>query len=187
MRLITGLLTLLSINVSINIWASQWDIIPEQSSITFHGTNSGSAFDGTFKSWNGNIEFDPNNLASSVAFIYVDLTSVETNNKTYNTTLATSEWFDLKSFPKAVYKTTSFIKDNTKPNHYTVNGTLDIKNISIPVVMDAEIIINGNTASLNGKAVVNRLNFDLGKKPDPDGKWVSAQIPLDIKVQAKKL
>ena len=87
---------------------------------------------------------------------------------------------------RSVYKTTSFVKDRNKPNHYTVTGSLDIKSLAVPVIMDAEIIIENDTATLNGKAIVNRLNFDIGKSSDPQGKWVSAQIPLDIKVVAKK-
>ena len=63
---------------------------------------------------------------------------------------------------------------------------MDIKSLAVPVIMDAEIIIENDTATLNGKAIVNRLNFDIGKSSDPQGKWVSAQIPLDIKVVAKK-
>ncbi len=61
--LLSATLTLLTTTVMAA--APVWQIIPEQSTLTFSATQNGAPVNGTFQRFNGDIRFDPAELKSS--------------------------------------------------------------------------------------------------------------------------
>jgi polyisoprenoid-binding protein YceI len=90
--------------------AAGWTVDPAASTISFSGTNSGQEFTGTFKSWTAEIVFDPASLETSSVSVSIDTGSAATGVKTYDGTLPTPEWFNIKSFPTATFESRPFAR-----------------------------------------------------------------------------
>lgn len=162
--------------------APQWVIDQKASSIAFSGVHAGNKFAGTFKSWSGDIRFDPARLPASKAVILVQTASAFTGNRTYDGTLPDQEWLNPKAFPNARFETTAI--RSLGANRYEADGRLTIKKTTLVIKLPFTLSIANNVATMKGTAMVDRLALDIGKGSDPSAEWVSKQIKVDITVRA---
>lgn len=163
-------------------FAGNWKIDQAASKIEFSGNHGEKKFAGNFKKIDGEIKFDPNNLATSFAKIKIDLSFAQTGDPTYDKTLPQADWLDIKTNQFAYYETSKISK--IKDNDYQIDGFLIIKGIKIPQNFKAIILINNDKANLKASTTINRLSFNIGKNSDAKGDWVSLKIPLKIEVNA---
>lgn len=154
-----------------------WDIVPKDSSIIFTATQNGSPVAGQFKNFTGDIDFDPAVLGSSNIQITVEMTSLSTSYKEVETTLKTPEWFNTKLFPKAIFKASQFKK--TGNNTYQADGTLTIRDKTIPIVLNFTLDEYTQTkAHATGGTVLKRTAFGIGT-----GEWSKTdEVKDDVKV-----
>lgn len=157
--------------------APHWEIIPKDSSLIFTATQNGSPVAGQFKKFMGNINFDPVALSSSNVQITIDITSISTSYKDIENTLKTPEWFDAKLFPNAIFKASQFTK--TGNNTYQANGTLTIRDKTIPILLNFTLDKYTETnAHVMGSTVLKRTAFGIGT-----GEWSKTdEVKDDVKV-----
>jgi polyisoprenoid-binding protein YceI len=155
-----------------------WQIVPKDSSLTFAATQNGAPVTGTFQSFTGTIQFDPADLKSSQVEIDVDLAAIKTGDSQIADTLKTPDWFNVKAFPKAVFKASSFAKTGDKT--YQANGTLTLRDKTIPVILDFTLEdYSANKALAKGSTVLKRTQFGVGQ-----GDWAKTDaIKDDVKVE----
>ncbi len=165
--------------------ATSWVVVEDESRIGFSGTHAGTAFKGRFKEWTAEIIFDPEALDQASAVVKVDLTSAETGNVTYDKSLPSADWFNTGASPTAIYRTDE-IRKAEGGNGYVADGTLELREAKVPVTLTFALDINGDTATMIGQSTIARLDFGIGKTSDAKGAWVSLDIPLEIKVVAKR-
>lgn len=176
---------LLSFLISFNIFASEWKIDQANSKIEFSGNQANKKFTGIFKSFDGDIKFDPANLADSSAKIRIDLSSAFTGDTTYDKSMPQKDWFDVSSNQFAYYETTKFTK--LAGDEYQIDGFLTIRGIKVAQNFKAKITINNDIAKLKSSTNVARMNFGIGKSSDSSGSWVSLSIPVKIEIAANKI
>lgn len=154
-----------------------WKIIPDESHLTFTATQNNAPVKGEFKNFSGDIYFDPQQLATSHVRILVNIASVSTSYNKVAETLKTADWFDAATFPQAVFQATKFIK--TGSNTYQANGTLKIRDKTLPVAINFILEKYTNTeAVVTGKALLKRTLFELGR-----GDWaMTTDIKDDVNV-----
>ncbi len=157
--------------------ATAWEIIPKDSSIIFTATQNNSPVAGQFKSFSGDIDFDPAALNASHVQITVDMTSVSTSYKDIETTLKTPEWFNTKLFPKAIFKAAQFTK--TGDNTYQANGTLTIRDKTVPILLNFKLDEYAQTkAHASGSTQLKRTAFGVGT-----GEWAKTdEVKDDVRV-----
>ena len=159
--------------------AAQYVVDHAQSTITFSGTPAGAAFKGTFETWDAQINFDPANLAASTIVVTIDTASAKTGNAMYDGTLPTADWFDVKTYPKAVFSSTAIAANPA--GGFSAEGTLTIRDKTQPVKFDftlSDLATAPVKTSFNLK--LDRLAFGIGEKSDAKAEWVSREIPLDV-------
>ncbi len=160
-----------------------WQIIPEGSSITFTATQNNAPTTGKLTDFSGEINFDPAQLKQSSIMIIVDLNSVTTSYSDIATTLKTADWFNVAMFPQAVFKANDFTK--TGNNTYQANGTLTIRNKTVPIVLNFTLENYSETkASAKGSTELKRSLFGVGQ-----GEWaktdaVKDEVKVDFRVSA---
>lgn len=164
--------------------ATAWTIDKAASSIHFGGTHAGKSFDGRFDEWNGDIRFDPANLAGSKAVITVATISAKTGDATQEGSLKNGEWFNSARFPEARFETSSF--KSLGGDRYEADATLTIKNKTIPLILPFTYKPQGDTAVVEGNVELDRAALDLGMFSDPAAEWVSKIIKVRIAVTARK-
>lgn len=157
--------------------APVWEINKESSKLTFSAVQNNSPISGEFKTFSGDINFDPADLKTSHVKIVVATDSVSTAYKEVQDTLRTADWFNIKMFPEAVFKADHFIK--TGNNTFQADGTLTLRDKTFPVqltfVLDE---YSTTTAKATGNAIIKRTLFGVGQ-----GEWSKTDgVKDDVKV-----
>jgi len=172
------LLTATSIATTTFAASPSWKLKPTESSITFTATQNNAPVSGKFTTFTGDIAFSPDQLNDSKATITVDMNSVTTSYALVGETLKTEDWFDVKKFPKAVFKSTSITKTSDKT--FQVNGTLTIRDKTVPTVLKlTQEKFSATEAKFTGSTTLKRTAFGIGS-----GEWSKTDdVKDDVTVQ----
>ena len=166
---------------------SGWQIIENKSKLEFTAKQNGSAIKGSFKKFNGKINFDPNALAKSNVEIEIDTTSADLSFQEALQTLKNQSWLATETFPKAFFKADNFVAMPGK-NNFSAKGTLKIKDKTIPATLNFNLkAINERYAHAVGNTTIKRTDFDIGEKNVSKANGVEDQITINFEVQASKL
>lgn len=164
--------------------ATAWTIDKTASTIEFTGTHAGAAFKGRFEQWEGQVWFDPADLAGSKAVVLVKTGTARTGDATQEGSLSGAEWLDPTGYPTARFEATGF--KALGGNRYEATGTLRIKATTVPVVLPFTFDEANGVATVAGRLELDRTLLDLGMMSDVSGDWVSKAIGVEIRVKAKR-
>lgn len=160
--------------------AQHWNVDAAKSKLGFTVPWGGQPFNGVFRSWKADIDFDPADLAHSRAEITIDTGSEASGDSETDDGIKGAEGFATSQFPKAVFRTATFMHRNG--NQYVATGTLSIKGISKNITLPFTLTLSGNTAHVVGHAQVIRTDFKVGTgewaKPDPVAPAVTVNVDL---------
>jgi polyisoprenoid-binding protein YceI len=177
------LFSVIALLIAMPVQAKDYVVDKAKSRITFSGSHAGNAFEGSFEKWDAQISFDPANLPASSVRVTVDTASAKTGNAMYDGTLPTSDWFDAKAHPKAVFQSESIAAK--EGGGFTAKGTLTIRQKTVPVQFDfAFIDAKATPLETSFTLTLDRLAFGLGEKSDAKAEWVSKDMALKIAVVA---
>ncbi|KTD15663.1 putative YceI-like family protein [Legionella gratiana] len=179
----TGLALFLSI--AANAAVPQWEIVQNESQLTFTATQNGAPVTGQFKTFSGTILVDPNDLKHSSINIIVDINSISASYAELKSTLLTPDWFNPKVFPKAEFKSNQIEK--TGSNTYKAVGMLTIRDKTAPVTLNFKgEQPDPNKGIVIGNTVIQRTQFGVGQ-----GDWASTneikdEVTINFKVVGVK-
>ncbi len=181
-RLLLTLLTLslLALPPVSGAWARAWGVDKEESAITFSGVHAGSPFEGRFEDWTASIEFDPEAPQNAVVLVTIETASAKTGNPLYDGTLVGADWFNVESFPQARFE--AFGAEPDGPGKYALTGQLTVRGQSVPVSLVFEA--SESEARADASVTLQRLDFAMGAESDPQGNWVSLEIPVSVRLVA---
>lgn len=154
--------------------ADNWTLIPDESTLTFSGTQGGTQFDGRFERFTASIALTPANLEQSDIEITIDMASAVTGSADRDTTLPGSDWFDVSAHPTALFKSTDIV---AAENGYVAHGTLTMKGTSHNVSLPFTLSINGDIAHAEGGLTIDRTSFAVGTGA------LSAMAGNDVNIQ----
>ena len=155
-----------------------WIVNADKSTLKFIGEEKGRRFEGVFGSFDADIVFDPENLASSQINVVVNTASAATGDEIRDSTMPGSEWFDSQSIPTANFQSTSI--SHVGGNSYVADGTLTVKNIDKDIVLQFSVEFAGDTAVAVGSVDLIRTDFELGAA----SAWLDEEIvSLDVRVE----
>ena len=140
--------------------APRWAIAPG-GRLGFSTNWVGAAVDGRFSSWNGDIRFNPDDLAASRIKVTIDLASVDTGDGERDSTLKGADFFNTGAVGKATWTSSAIRK--VSGNRYRADGTLSLRGASKSVPLAFTLDIKGKQASARGTASLNRLAFGVGQ------------------------
>jgi polyisoprenoid-binding protein YceI len=163
-----------------------WRVNASQSSIGFafsldDGSGNPSRIDGRFARWSADIRFDPAALDNSAVSVTIDTGSASTGVPTQDAAMRDPAWFGTTN-TNATFRANEFRR---RGESYEARGELTIKGRERDVRLPFTLIINGNTAVMNGAVSIDREDFDLGK--DAEGSdMISRNVDVTIRVQATR-
>jgi len=156
--------------------ATEWAVDPVKSSLGFTGAVSGKSFDGSFKSWQAEIAFDPANPAAGHAKVTIDMASAGTGDRQRDASLPESDWFAVKKFPQALFEANGF--KALGGDRYEAAGTLTIRGVAKNVTLPFTLDIAGDEAHAKGKLDITRTDYGVGQ-----GEWVTADtVALGVSI-----
>lgn len=164
--------------------AATWIVDHGHSRLGFKAVAEGAAFEGTFKSWDAQIVFDPKALASSHVTVNVDVASAATGDRDRDDSLPADEWFAVKRFPKAVFTANRFVDHGG--GRYEAIGELVLKGVRRPVTLPFTLTIANGVAKMQGQASLDRTAFNVGsgKWSNPDQVAHAVTVVVDITAKA---
>ena len=133
---------------------------PTSASVTFRAKMFGTAVEGSFKGFTGQLQFDPTTGLGSMTAT-VDARTVDTDNTLRNRHLRDREtFFNVEKFPVLRMKSTRLEKTSTG---YVGTFDLTVKNITRPVRVPFTFTTEGAKGTFAGTFSLNRNDFDFGK------------------------
>ena len=149
------------------------------SSITFKIKNAGIGVDGSFKGFQGTVDFNPDNLETSKFDVSVEAKTIDTDNGTRDNHLIEEEYFGVEKHPKISMKSTKIEKISDGKYKATFNLTLKgtTKAVSFPFSYSK----TSTGYKLNGSFEIDRRDFKVG-----GSSWIlsdDVKVFIDLEVK----
>ncbi len=188
MKSIAGILTALALAClagPTDASADEWQIIPEDSRLTFHGSMLGTPVIGVFEQFSADIEFDPEALAEARVTVSIDMTAINTRHNERDLALRLPEWFSAIAFPKAYFSAQGFRE--VGEGQYITKGNLTVRGVSRQVTLPFDLSLENGEARMTASLDLRRNDFKIGQ-----GEWtpdaiVSYDVRVDILVTARQV
>ncbi len=162
--------------------ASFGAVLTDKSTLTFISKQMGVPVDGNFKRFKTTMDFDPAKpQAGSVSF-ELDLASVDAGSKEANDEVVGANWFNLKQFPTATFKSSAI-----KPlggNKFELRGPLTIKGTTKEVVAPVTFKQDGVNGVFDGAFTLKRLDYKIGAGEWGDTSTVANEIQIKFHIVA---
>lgn len=163
-----------------------WKIIPDQSKIEFRVAQDASSISGSFRSFNGKINFDKNQLAQSKVMIEIDTSSVTASTIEASGSIQRPEWLSTKAFPKAIFTAEKFTSTSDK-KIFHADGNLTLKGKSIPTSIDFTFQeYSGAKAIAVGKTTIKRSAFGVGDSDTKKANGIKDDVEITFTVSAAR-
>ena len=145
---------------------TKWSLDPTHSEIHFKVRHlMVSWVTGSFKQFNATVETEGDDITTAKVHFTAEIHSISTNNEQRDAHLRTGDFFDADNHPQLTFESNKLEKISDE--HYKLYGTLTMRGVSKPVVLNAEY---GGTAqdpwgntrigvSVSGK--INRKDFGV--------------------------
>ncbi len=173
--LIIGLLTV----AAAYLHAQNYAASDAGSNIKFAIKNFGLTVNGSFKGLIGEIDFNPENLATSSINVSVDANTVNTGNNGRDKHLTKEDYFDAANHPVLSFASS---KITGKAGTYSIEGNITIKGITKTISFPFTATVIANGYRLQGSFRLNRRDFKVG-----GSSWVlSDELTVSLNVAAIK-
>lgn len=148
------------------------------STLIFASKYDGEVFTGKFAGFTTTLSFDPANLAASKLDVVIPLAGADTGNGDRDSTLSSSDFFNVAKFAQARYSASKF--RSLGGNQFAADGNLSLRGVTKPVTLTFTWT-PGTQPVLSGKATVKRLDFGVG-----GGDWTdTSNIPNEVAVSTR--
>jgi polyisoprenoid-binding protein YceI len=149
--------------------AAEWRVDSADSRLGFRAEAQGEAFEGRFIRFEARIRFDPDALDNSRFAVDIALDSVDSRNSERDEMLAEPEFFNVRADTTARYRAERF--EARGDGRFRALGDLTLRGVTRPVPLDFEWRAGAGGATLDGRAELDRLAFDVG-----GGEWADAEV-----------
>ena len=133
---------------------------------------NGTPINGTFRRWNSDIRFSPEDLAQSRIRVTIDVGSASTADNQRDDMLLSESFLNAAAHPKAVFNSSSIRLLNG--DHYSARGTLGMNGKAHPVTLNFKLKIDGARAEVAGSSSLRRTQFGVGS-----GEWAETNEVAD--------
>ena len=140
---------------------------------------------GNFDKFEGQIIYDPADLANSKANITIQAASINTRNDQRDAHLKSPDFFDAAKFPTITFVSTKFTPASITGN-LTMKSTT--KKVTIPVTISGPVktMTGGKAIGITGSVTINRQDYGINwnKTLDQGGLAVSNDVLVNVSIEA---
>jgi polyisoprenoid-binding protein YceI len=148
---------------------------------------------GYFEKFEGNINLDENQPSNTKVDVKIATASINTRDEKRDEHLRSADFFDSAKYPTMTFKSERV--ETRGSDHAKLHGSLTIKDITKPVVLDVEYTGSakspwGTTSfGFNGHTVINRKDWNLNWNAalETGGLLVGDEITIDIELELVKV
>lgn len=159
--------------------ASEWTV--QDGTIGIAVTQFGSTVDGSFTDWTADISFDPNVMSGVSGAVDVTIAIGSLTLGSVTDQAMGPDFFDATQFETASFKADLI----TGIDGFIAEGTLTIKDQSIPVSMPFRLSTTGNDANVQAELTLDRRDFGIGNNM-PDESSLAFAVKVNIALTATR-
>ena len=145
-----------------SLFSQTFTPIDNGSRVHFVIDNFGIGTGGNFTGLSGTIKFDPANPTTADFDVSVDAASIDTDIESRDNHLRRTEYFDVKKYPKLLFKSTRVTKAN-KNGYLYVFGQITIKGVTKEINFPFTVTPKSNDFLFEGTFKLNRRDFGVGR------------------------
>jgi polyisoprenoid-binding protein YceI len=166
--------------------AADWRVLPEHSRIGFRAdfVMGGTVLRGGFDQWTATIRFDPDRLQDARIAVAIRADSARTGDREADGELRSPEWMAFRAFPEARFETIAIRR--LAEGRYVAEARLTLRDITRPVTLPFELRIDDGRARMQGALMLDRVAFQIGDGPDPNGQIVSREVAVEVELLAER-
>ncbi|HET7931602.1 MAG TPA: YceI family protein [Rhodanobacteraceae bacterium] len=168
-KTLTRIATVALLLISMPALAATWRVDAAHSTLGFSNTYQDVTYNGQFRKFTAQIDYDPADLAYAKFDVTVDITSLDTQNSERDSTALGADFFDTAKFPTAHFVTTAFRK--AANGEVLADGELTLRGVTKPVTLVVKFVPNGDGATLDVSTQLQRLDFGIGT-----GQWADPSM-----------
>jgi polyisoprenoid-binding protein YceI len=151
--------------------AGAWELDREHASVTWRVRHLGlSWYTARFDEIDARLSFDPARPEAAELTAVIEAASVSTGDREFDETLRGAAWFDASRHPQIVFRSTRI--EVTGETTGRVHGTLTVKDVTRPAVLDTEFyggvfnLLEGRRAvGFGADLIIDRRDFGVGRLP----------------------
>ena len=159
-----------------------WVVDPAASTLGLTITQLGSPVSGEFAQWNASIAFDPEAPEAASVTVTVDLDSLSLG--TVSDQAKGPDFLAVEAAPTAQFQAEGF--EPLGDDRYSAEGTLTLREQEVPVVLEFDLTVEGDRATANGSAALNRLDFGVGAEGYPDESSIGFGVDIEFQIEATR-
>jgi polyisoprenoid-binding protein YceI len=147
---------------------------------------------GNFKKFAGTAFVDEKDLTKTKVELTIDVDSIDSGDPARDKHLRSEEFFDVKKFPKATFKSKSAVRAGAG---YKLTGDLTIRDVTKEVTLDVEALtkevltpFKTYSRGVHAATKINRSDFGLkwNKALETGGVAVGEEVTLDIDLELQR-
>ncbi len=146
--------------------AGTYALDPAHTTVGFRIRHMGIAMvEGEFDGFDGEIQFDPANIAATSVRATVQTATVDTDVDARDTHLRSADFFDVETHPTMTFQSTAV--QPTGPNTFRLTGDLTLHGVTRPVVLDVTAAgpvadpRAGQRAGFHAEGEIDRRDFGM--------------------------
>ncbi|WP_281825647.1 cytochrome b/b6 domain-containing protein [Jannaschia rubra] len=158
--------------------ASNWTV--EEGTLSISVTQMGSAVTGSFADWQAAIDFDETPLTDGTnGTVEVSVATGSLTLGSVSTQATSADFLSSEAFPTATFDAAI----RAEGEGYVADGTLDLRGVTIPLVMPFTLDLEGDRAVMAGQVMLDRRDFGMGETY-PDESSVGFGVTVDVALTA---
>ena len=159
--------------------ASEWQV--DEGSIGLVVTQFGSEVEGSFADWTAAISFDADAQSGKAGEVTTTVSVPSLALGSVTDQAMGADFFNAESFPTAVFQADINLTDAG----YVADGTLTIKDQSIPISLPFDLTLDGDTARMSGSTTLDRRAFGIGQSVT-DAATLAFEVAVNIALVATR-
>ncbi|TQS72633.1 cytochrome B [Rhodobacteraceae bacterium] len=161
--------------------ASAGNWVVQNGTLEFSVIQMGSPVSGSFGAWQAQITYDKETGTGDVS---VDIDTTSLSLAAVTDQAKGPEFFDTDTYKTARF-TAPITRVGNGPEH-TAEGQLTMIGATAPVTLDFTLDIDGDTAHMQGKATLDRRDWDMGATYEDEGTvGYPVSVTVDLTAQAQ--
>jgi polyisoprenoid-binding protein YceI len=166
--------------------ATAWTTDPAQSRLEFTAILAGGEFDGAFRRFQADIDFDPADLEHSRFRVEIALASADTGDADRDLALRGADFFAVERWPSAGFAADRFVALGN--GRFEALGRLTIRDNSREVRLPFrfEPAAGGTRAGLAGGTTIRRLDYGVGQGEWQDTQWLGDEVRIRFTLQLQR-
>ena len=171
---------------SLTAQAATWKMDPENSTVVFKYSYSGTPYQGAFTNIQGNIEIDPMNPGTCNFEVTIPIEDIAIDDEETLSYLLDIEMFDVDQFPTASFKADKCSLESV--DSFVADGELTIRDqtrpLSFPFKLDVETVDGKMRFHLTSEVTIQRLEFGVGQGYLANTSAIPNDVGIEVDVYA---